>query len=231
MIRYVIASTNSIYLFMDFAAQTLYLSVLKSKMRHSWFNQMRGCIFAPNNSIAARHLAFHGFLWAIMKMEINLASEKKVQTFKICSTIFDSVKCGLEASFWRSIFRVWIQEMILVIYGNRCINPGDFNWNSPEFLQVHQVWGSFLQFIYLIHNSKVHLFHLTLRSVVKDKTLKSKLHVYWIAPRFPTQTFKRFNHIVLVFKPEKAIEHPNHSQVVMQVVGVCIYTSHSAQRK
>ena len=38
---------------------------------------MGSCIFALNNPLAARHLAFHGFLWAIMQMKINPASEKK----------------------------------------------------------------------------------------------------------------------------------------------------------
>ena len=55
---------------------------------------MGSCIFALNNPLVARHLAFHGFLWAIMQMKIDLASEKNVQTFKICSTIFEWDECG-----------------------------------------------------------------------------------------------------------------------------------------
>lgn len=80
---------------MNFATQTLYLSGLKSEMRHSRFNQMGSCIFALNNPLAARHLAFHGFFGAVMQVQINLTSEKKkVQTFKICSKISESDACG-----------------------------------------------------------------------------------------------------------------------------------------
>jgi len=38
---------------------------------------MGSSIFALNNPLAARHLAFHSFFGTIMQMQINLASEKK----------------------------------------------------------------------------------------------------------------------------------------------------------